>query len=195
MNKYLKTGLIFAFILALILIPAYCGLNQFRARKTVKKADNVEQYKSETKDDSILKKIAIEKEILACQYDSLLKVKQKAIRGKERVRDSLIYISDSACKNSLIILYNECQKTDSVNNNIISNLNQQKQKDSTSIATLTHKVSTKQERINRDSTRIEQLNDTIPKVKRKGFVKGFLIGFGSGAAAKQGVDLLIKIKP
>ena len=52
----------------------------------------------------------------------------------------------------------------------------------------------KQKRINRDSTRIEQLNDTLPKVKRKGFVKGFLIGFGSGAAAKQGVDILTQIK-
>ena len=52
----------------------------------------------------------------------------------------------------------------------------------------------------RDSTkakekRIVQLTDTIPKVKRKGFIKGFVIGFGSGAAAKEGADILTKIKP
>lgn len=192
MNKYLKTGLIWAFILALILIPTCIGLR--RPKESPRQETNVKQYISETKDNILLNEMAKDKHILQKKCDSLLLVKQKVIQGKERVRDSLIYISDSTCRKAINILYYECGKTDSVNNNIISNLNQQKQKDSTSIATLTHKVSTKQERINRDSTRIEQLNDTIPKVKRKGFVKGFLIGFGSGAAAKQGVDILTNIK-
>ncbi len=193
MNKYLKTGLIWAFILALILIPTYCGLNQFRSRITPKN-NNVEQYKSEDKDNFILNEVAKDKRLLQKKYDSLLVIKQKVIRGRDRIKDSLIYVSDSTCRISLNILYTECLKNDQVNDSLLKNKSLQAQKDSVSIATLTHKIGTKQERINRDSTRIEQLNDTLPKVKRKGFVKGFLIGFGSGAAAKQGVDILTKIK-
>ena len=133
--------------------------------------------------------------MLQKKYDSLALVKQRVLKGKERVRDSLIYISDSTCRKSINILYYECHKVDSVNNSLISNLQEQKEKDSTSMAVLKHKVFVKQDRINRDSTRIVQLTDTLPKVKRKGFIKGFFYGFGSGAAASKGVDVLTKIKP
>lgn len=193
MNRYLKTGLVAAFILALIFIPTYCGLNQFRSIKSP--TNNNNQYISEAKDDSILNEMARDKRILQKKYDSLQLVKQKVISGKERVRDSLIYVSDSTCRKSINILYYECVKTDSINNYIISNLQEQNKKDSTKIAVLNHKINTKQERINRDSTRIVQLNDTLPRVKRKGFFKGFAIGFGIGAAAKQGIDILTKINP
>lgn len=193
MNRYLKTGLIAAFILALILIPTCIRLRQ--PKEAPKQETNVKQYISETKDNIILNEMAKDKHILQKKCDSLLLVKQKVIRGKERVRDSLIYISDSTCKKSINILYYECGKTDSVNNSIISNLKEQTKKDSTSIAVLTHKVLIKQDRIVRDSTRIVQLNDTLTKVKRKGFIKGFLYGFGSGAAATKGVEIISKIKP
>lgn len=193
MNRYLKIGLVAAFILALIFIPTYCGLNKLRSIKSP--TNNNNQYISEAKDDSILNEMARDNHILQKKYDSLQLVKQKVITGRERVRDSLIYISDSTCRNNINILYYECQKTDSVNNNIILNLQEKNKKDSTSISVLKHKINTKQERINRDSTRIVALLDTIPRVKRKGFFKGFAIGFGSGAAAKQGVDILTKIKP
>lgn len=193
MNKYLKTGLIAAFILALIVIPTCIGLRQ--PKEVQKQNTNVQQYISETKDNILLNEMAKDKHILQKKYDSLQLVKQKIIRGKERVRDSLIYISDSTCRKSINILYYECQKTDSVNNSLISNLQEQKKKDSTSIAVLNHKISTKQERINRDSTRIVALIDTIPRVKRKGFIKGYFLGFGSGAAASKGADILTKINP
>ena len=193
MNKYLKIGFVAAFILALIFIPTYCGLNQFRSIKTP--INNNNQYISEAKDDSILNEMARDKHILQNKYDSLQLVKQKVIKGRERVRDSLIYISDSTCIKTINVLYYECQKTDSVNNNIILNLQEQNKKDSSSISALKHKINTKQERITIDSTRIVALIDTIPRVKRKGFFKGFAIGFGIGAAAKQGVDILTKIKP
>ena len=193
MNRYLKTGLIAAFILALILIPTCIGLRQ--PKEAPKQETNVKQYISETKDNIILNEMAKDKHILQKKCDSLLLVKQKVIQGKERVRDSLIYISDSTCKKSINILYYECVKTDSVNNSIISNLKEQTKKDSTSIAVLTHKVLIKQDRIVRDSTRIVQLNDTLPKVKRKGFIKGFFYGFGSGASVTKGVEIISKIKP
>ena len=117
------------------------------------------------------------------------------IKGKDRVRDSLVYVSDSVCQKSINILYYECHKVDSVNNSLISNLQEQSKKDSSTISILNHKIKVKQDRINRDSTRVVQLTDTLPKVKRKGFVKGFLIGFGSGAAVDKGVEILSKIKP
>lgn len=193
MNKYLKTGIITAFILALVLIPTCIGLRQPKKEQT--QNTNTQQYISETKDNIILNEMARDKHILQKKYDSLQLVKQKVIKGRERVRDSLIYISDSTCRKTINILYYECQKTDSVNNNIILNLQEKNKKDSISISALKHKINTKQERIKRDSTRIVALIDTIPRVKRKGFFKGFAIGFGSGAASKQGFDILTKIKP
>ena len=193
MNRYLKIGLVAAFILALVFIPTCIGLRHLK--EAPKQETNVKQYISETKDNILLNKMAKDKHNLQKKYDSLQLVKQKIIQGKERVRDSLIYISDSTCRKAINILYYECGKTDSVNNSIISNLQEQNKKDSTTIAVLSHKINTKQERINRDSTRIVQLNDTLPRVKRKGFFKGFAIGFGSGAAAKQGIDILTKINP
>jgi len=193
MNRYLKIGLVAAFILALVFIPTCIGLRHLK--EAPKQETNVKQYISETKDNILLNKMAKDKHNLQKKYDSLQLVKQKIIQGKERVRDSLIYISDSTCRKAINILYYECGKTDSVNNSIISNLQEQDKKDSTTIAVLSHKINTKQERINRDSTRIVQLNDTLPRVKRKGFFKGFAIGFGSGAAAKQGIDILTKINP
>lgn len=193
MNRYLKTGLIAALILALIIIPTCIGLK--RLKQEPRPNTNTQQYISETKDNIILNQMAKDKHLLQKKYDSLALVKQKVIRGKERVRDSLIYISDSTCRKSINVLYVECQKTDSINNSLISNLQEQKQKDSTSIAVLGHKVLVKQERIIRDSTRIVQLTDTLPRVKRKGFIKGFLYGFGSGAAASKGVEILTKINP
>lgn len=192
MNKYLKTGIITSFILALVLIPTCIGLRQPKKEQT--QNTNTQQYISETKDNIILNEMARDKHILQKKYDSLQLVKQKVIKGRERVRDSLIYISDSTCRKTINILYYECQKTDSVNNNIILNLQEKNKKDSISISALKHKINTKQERIKRDSTRIVALIDTIPRVKRKGFFKGFAIGFGSGAAAKQGFDILTKIK-
>jgi len=195
MNKYLKTGLIWAFILALILIPTYCGLNQFRARKTVKN-NNFEQYKSEDKDNFILNEVAKDKRLLQKKYDSLLVIKQKVIKGRDRIKDSLIYISDSTCKISLNILYTECLKNDQVNDSLLKNKSLQAQKDSISIATLTHKVGTKQERINRDSTYIEHLHkDSIPQVKRKALWKGRGQGASAYAIIRESINAASKFKP
>lgn len=196
MNRYLKTGLIWAFILALILIPTYCGLKQLKETETTKTIiyDNSEQIKNESRSNFVLDSIAQVNKRLAILNDSILKLKIKYVKGRDRVHDSLIYISDSTCIQSLNILYFECQKVDSVNNWLISTKNERIKNDSIESQEKEKKIIAKQKRINRDSTRIEQLNDTLPKVKRKGFVKGFLIGFGFGAAAKQGVDILTQIK-
>lgn len=197
MNKYLKTGLIFAFILALILIPTYCGLKQLKETETPKTviSDNSEQIKNERRSNFVLDSISQVNKRLVILNDSILKLKIKYIKGRDRVHDSLIYISDSTCRKSLNILYFECQKVDSVNNWLILTKNERIKNDSIESYEKEKKIIAKQKRINRDSTYIEHLhNDSIPKVNRRGFIKGFLIGFGSGAAAKQGVDILSKIK-
>ncbi len=197
MNRYLKTGLIWAFILALILIPTYCGLKQLKETETPKTVifDNSEQTKNENRSNFVLDSIAQENKRLAILNDSILKLKIKYVKGRDRVHDSLIYISDSICRQSLNILYFECQKVDSVNNLLISNKNERIKNDSIESQEKEKKIIAKQKRINRDSTYIEYLyNDSIPRVRRRGFLKGFAIGFGSGAAVKEGVDILTKIK-
>ena len=60
-----------------------------------------------------------EKRIYMAKFDSLLKVKPRYVKGRDRTHDSLIFVSDSICINSLNLLYKECQKVDSVNNSII----------------------------------------------------------------------------
>lgn len=197
MNRYLKRGLVAAFILALVLIPTCIGLKSLKQKENPKNKvyNSSQQTQKENRSNFVFDSINKVNNLLALKYDSLLKTKIKFIKGRNIIKDSLIFKSDSDCVNGLIILYNECQKIDSINNSIINAEKERIKNDSVSISALKYKINTKQERINRDSTRIVQLNDTLPRVKRKGFFKGFAIGFGSGAAAKQGVDILTKIKP
>ena len=83
MNKYLKIGFVAIAILALILIPTYCCFNQPKQPQT---QNNTQQYISETTDNILLKEIAKDKRILEVKYDSLLKVKLRFIKGKDRVK-------------------------------------------------------------------------------------------------------------
>lgn len=142
-----------------------------------------EQIIAYIKEDNIRKKAVI---------DSLNNLKPKVIVRYKTVYDSLLIV-DTMCVQALNTLYNECQKVDSVNNQIITNQEQHIINDSHIIGNLTDIVALKQYQHTKDSTRIVQLNDTIPTVKRKGFLKGFGIGFGSGAAASKGSDVLINL--
>ena len=49
-------------------------------------------------------------------------------------------------------------------------------------------------RYTQDSIRNKQLTDTIPTVKRKGYIKGFIHGFGSGAAVTKGVEVITNLR-
>lgn len=198
MNKYLKTGLIFAFILALILIPTYCGLKQLKETETPKTviSDNTQQVKEESRSNFVLDSIAQVNKRLAILNDSILKLKIKYVKGRDMVHDSLIYISDSTCRKSLNILYFECQKVDSVNNWLISTKNERIKNDSIESQEKENKIIAKQKRINRDSTYIEHLhNDSIPQVKRKALWKGRGQGAAAYAIIREGINVVSKLKP
>lgn len=130
---------------------------------------------------------------LRLKIDSLSNLKPKVIVRYKTVYDSL-YIEDSLCRKSLIVLHHEHAIIDSVNNQIITNQENHLINDSHIIGNLTEVVSLQKLQHKRDSTRNKQLTDTIPTVKRKGYIKGFIHGFGSGAAVTKGVEVITNLK-
>lgn len=127
--------------------------------------------------------------------DSLKALKPKYTKGKDRVRDSLIYVSDSVCKLNLTILYNECQKVDSINNSIISNQETHIMNDSHIIGNLTDIIAIQKYVITSDSLEKLAYKEFIKlefKIGlRKGRRQGIAIG-KVGELAKDGVYLYLK---
>jgi len=122
--------------------------------------------------------------------DSLKALKPKYIRGKDRIHDSLIYVVDSTCKKAVEIMYVECLKTDSVNNNIIQGQEIQLMKYSEVVGNYKDIIVLKNYTHSVDSINAIGLNDEI-KHQKKRVVKakiggvaysigGFLIGIGVG---------------
>lgn len=115
--------------------------------------------------------------------DSLKTLKPKVVIRYKTVYDSLLVI-DSMCVRSLNILYNECQKVDSVNNGIITRQENHIMNDSHIIGELTDNISLKNTRINNDSLFINQQKELIKKGKLKtilGTAIGVIAGFGLGS--------------
>lgn len=138
----------------------------------------------ESANDTLLKN----NKALKAERDSLKALKPKYIKGKDRVKDSLIFVSDSVCIRNLTILYNECQKIDSVNNQIITNQESHIMNDSQIIGNLADIIAIQKHRIKTDSVDIEYLTLTVKKEKRKGKLKtilgsalGVLGGIGIGS--------------
>lgn len=124
------------------------------------------------------------------QIESLKEVKPKVIVRYKTVYDSLL-VTDTTCVNSLNLLYNECQKVDSVNSAIITNQEKHIMNDSHIIGNLTDIIALKQYRITSDSLVIDDLNMTVKKEKRKGKLKtilgsalGVLAGIGIGSISR-----------
>jgi len=123
------------------------------------------------------------------KIDSLSHLKPKYIKGRDRVKDSLIYVSDSACYKSLVILYNECQKVDSVNNAIITNQENHIMNDSHVIGNLTDIVAMQKYKATNDSLAIIEISKEVKRKYRKGLLQGGCVGLGVGVV---GTLLLIK---
>jgi hypothetical protein len=124
---------------------------------------------------------------LRTEIDSLSNLKPKVIVRYKTIYDSLLVV-DSTCVRSLNLLYNECQKVDSVNNQIITNQETHIMNDSHIIGNLADIIALKQTRISNDSLTIDDLTMTVKKEKRKGKLKtilgtalGTLAGFGLGS--------------
>jgi len=170
----------------LLLIPIAIIIGLFLMPKCssdpkVKTTNHDTIYKAEAKQDIIIKQ--------GFRKDSVLTItKIKYVVKIKTVYDSL-YITDTLCQQSLITLYNAFGDLNSANDSLLSN------KD-TIIKALITKIGLKQSRVTIDSTRLVSLIDTLPKVKRKGFFKGFKWGFASGVILTEGANVGAKfVKP
>lgn len=119
--------------------------------------------------------------------DSLAMVnKPKIVYRKIYVYDSLL-IADTACINSLVTLYNQCAKVDSVNEYIISNQSIQianlvtitnNQQDIIDIRNYQHGVDSVNEIGYKEQIKVEIKNSK--RKYRKGLLQGGCVGLGVG---------------
>ena len=119
--------------------------------------------------------------------DSLVMVnKPKIIYRKIYVYDSLL-IADTACINSLVMLYNQCAKVDSVNEYIIANQSSQianlvtitnNQQDIINIRNYQHGVDSVNEIGYKEQIKVEIKNSK--RKYRRGLLQGGAVGLGVG---------------
>ena len=129
------------------------------------------------------KKLISDNKTLNDSLKTAKKTKIKIVYRTKTVYDSLI-INDTSCVNSLITLYNECQKIDSINNVIIDNL-------STQNANLITATNNQQDVIDMQNYKIKQdsifIKDEFPKEYKRGLKKGRKQGIIIGAAIETAV--------
>jgi len=137
------------------------------------------------KDDVILATLEDNK-VLRAKLDSASHIKPKIVYKKIYVYDSLL-IADTACINSLVTLYNECAKVDSINEFIISNQSSQIGNLIIINNNLNDIIDIKNYQLNVDSTNEVALKQTIKdeitngkRKYRKGLLQGGVIGAISG---------------
>lgn len=125
--------------------------------------------------------------------DSSSNLKPLILIRHRTIYDSL-YFQDTACQKSLFTL-NASHKVLAENDSTtISEL--RKAITSDSLKDLANNSAKEAYKIKaeRDSTRVVELTDTLSTVKRKGFWKGFKLGFGTGAATMKTVDVISDLK-
>ena len=125
-------------------------------------------------------------EQLSDSLDKLIQAKPKIVYRKIYVYDSLL-IADTACINSLVTLYNQCAKVDSVNEFIISNQSNQianfititnNQQDIIDIRNYQHGVDSINEVAYKEQVKLEIKNSK--RKYRKGLLQGGAVGLGVG---------------
>lgn len=176
-------------ILGTLILMYNCNGCERNPKVTSNNHDSI--YKYEAIDNNTLELTAKHNKYLKHIIDSLVMRKPIYVIRYKTKFDSLM-IADTSCQNSLITLYNAFGDLNDLNDSIIANNNRSKLSDSITIATLYNKVRLKQSRIVIDSSRIVALIDTLPKVKRRGFFKGFKYGTAIGAAL---VGTAVILKP
>ena len=184
-NKYRLALFLMGVFLVWVLLPKCSS----EPKVIVSNNDSIYHY--ENVDNNTLNLTLKYARYLESKNDSLMSRKPIYVIKYKTKFDSL-YITDTSCQSSLIMLYNTFGELNDLNDSIIANNNRSKINDSITIATLTHKVELKQSHITMDSTRIVQLTDTLSKVKRKGYFKGLRHGLFIGAAL---VGTAVIVKP
>lgn len=196
-DKNINNFLGYKFLLFIIglAIAAILLFNLKGCKKEVDIPNHDTIYHAENIDNNILELALRHNKYLVKLNDSLMKRKPILIIRYKTKYDSLI-LTDTSCQSSLIMLYNAFGDLNDLNDSIIANNQKRLINDSLTIATLNHKIGLKQIHITIDSTRIVALIDTLPKVKRKGFFKGFKYGFISGVILTESANVGSKfIKP
>lgn len=124
--------------------------------------------------------------VLRIKNDSLLLVKSKVVYKKIYVYDSLL-IADTTCINSLVTLYNQCAKVDSVNEYVIKNQSTQiaqlitatnEQNDIIDIRNYQHNVDSINEVAYKEQIKLEIKNGK--RKYRRGLLQGGAVGLGVG---------------
>ena len=125
-------------------------------------------------------------EQLSDSLDKLIQAKPKIVYRKIYVYDSLL-IADTACINSLVTLYNQCAKVDSVNEYVIANQSNQiaefitltnNQQDIIDIRNYQHNVDSINEVAYKEQVKLEIKNSK--RKYRKGLLQGGAVGLGVG---------------
>jgi len=181
-NKYFKYFLGAVILLMIVIALMTCNNNPKPFIKPIEPTNKLNEIVQD-KDAIIL----ASKEHIQRLRDSLKLVnKPKIVYRKIYVYDSLL-IADTACINSLVALYNQCAKVDSVNEYIIANQSSQiaqfvtltnNQQDVIDIRNYQHNVDS----LNEISYK-EQIKNEIKNGKRKyrkGLLQGGAIGLGVG---------------
>ena len=182
-NKYFKYFLAVVLLLLIIIALMTCN-NEPKPLNTIIETNPLNEIVKDK--DAINATLMENNKVLRDSLFKLSQAKPKIVYRKIYIYDSLL-IADTACIKSLVTLYNQCAKVDSVNEFIINNQSSQignlitvtdNQKDIIDIRNYQH---------NFDSTSIEQLkSDVKDEIKngkrkyRKGLLQGGAVGLGVG---------------
>ena len=189
-NKYRLALFLMGVFLVWVLLPKCSS----EPKVTTPSHDSIYHY--EAIDNNTLNLTLKYAKYLESKNDSLMSRKPIYVIKYKTKFDSL-YITDTSCQSSLIMLYNTFGELNDLNDSIIANNNRSKINDSITIATLTHKVGLKQGHITIDSTRLVALIDTLPKVYKQGLRKGRRQGFVAGVLVDETINIAerVMVKP
>ena len=185
MKPQTKQIILGAIILALITFALHwCNSNPQPINEPI---ENTNPLNEIVKDKEAINATLIENnKVLRIKNDSLLAVKSKVVYRKIYVYDSLL-VADTACINSLVTLYNQCAKVDSVNEFIISNQSSQignlitvtnNQQDIIDIRNYQHGVDSVNEVAYKEQIKVDIKNSK--RKYRRGLLQGGAVGLGVG---------------
>lgn len=176
-------GLVLLAIIVFALL--YCNSNPQPINEPI---ENTNPLNEIVKDKEAINAVLIENnKVLRDSLFMILHQKPKYIRGRDRVKDSLIYVADTACINSLVTLYNQCAKVDSMNEYIIANQSGQianlvtitnNQQDIIDIRNYQHGVDSVNEIAYKEQIKAEIKNGK--RKYRRGLLQGGAVGLGVG---------------
>jgi hypothetical protein len=192
-NKYFKLFLGAVLLLLIIFALHWCNSNPQPINEPIENTNPLNELVKDK--DAIILATMENNKALRDSLFTLSQRKPKVIIRYKTVYDSLI-VTDTACINSLVALYNQCANVDSINEFIINNQSSQignlitvtnNQQDIIDIRNYQHGVDSVNE-----VTLKQTIKDEIKNGKRKyrkGLLQGGVIGLGVGVI---GGILLVK---